>query len=96
MIIESGIIVALGLAFMFFKMSWRARIWTLSRPLFMDVTIFLLLNLIHMGTFSGVMVAAVGALVCSGMLTCGRTVFGYMEKRMYYPGWYDVSPHLLK
>lgn len=95
MIIESGLIVAAGIGFTFFKLSWRARMWMLSRPLFMDLTIFVLLNFLHWGTFSGVMVAATGALVCSGLITLGRKVFGYCEKQMYFPGWYDVSPHLI-
>ncbi len=96
MIIESGLIVAAGLMFTFFKLSWKGRTWILSHPLIMDVTIFIVLNILHMGTFSGVMVAAVGALTCSGMLSLGRTVFGYCEGRLYYPGWYDISPHLIK
>lgn len=96
MIIESGLIVAVGLLFTFFKLSWKARMWILSHVLIMDVTIFIALNILHAGTFSGVMVAATGALVCSGLLSTGRTVFGYMEGRMYFPGWMDVSPHLLK
>lgn len=94
MIIESGLIVALGLAFTFFKMSWRARVWMLSRPLLMDVTIFILLNVLHWGSYTGVMVAATGALVCSGMLTLGRFVFGYVEHRMYYPGLMNIVRHI--
>ena len=96
MIIESGIIVALGLLFTFWKLPWKARMWMLSHPLFCDVSIFVALNILHAGTFSGVMVAAVGALVCSGMLSLGRTVFGYVVKRVYFPGWYDVSPILIE
>ncbi len=91
MIIESGLIVAAGLLLTFWKCSWRVRMWMLSHPLFMDIVVFIGLNVLHMGTFSGVMVAAVGALVCSGMLSLGRKVFGYVENKSYYPGFTNVA-----
>lgn len=90
MIIESGLIVAVGLLFMFFKCSWKVRIWMLSRPLFMDITVFILLNVLHWGTFSGVMVAATGALICSGLLSLGRWAFGYIDKNKYFAGTWNV------
>jgi hypothetical protein len=96
MIIESGLIVAAGLLLTFFKTSWRVRMWILSHVLVMDITVFIVLNILHSGTFSGVMVAATGALVCSGMLSLGRTVFGYTVGNLYFPGWYDVSRHLIE
>lgn len=95
MIIESGLIVAAGLLFTFFKTSWRVRMWILSHVLIMDIAVFIALNILHSGTFSGVMVAATGALVCSGMLSLGRTVFGYITGNLYFPGWINVAPHLI-
>jgi hypothetical protein len=96
MIIESGVIVAAGLLFTFMKCSWAARMRMLSNPLFMDVFIFILLNLIHWGTFSGVMVAATGALICSGLLSLGRYVYGHIDSGVYFPGMRDVSANLVK
>lgn len=90
MIIESGVIVALGLLFTFFKLSWRMRLKMLGHPLGMDVGVFVFLNVIHWGTFSGVMVAAIGALVCSALLSLGRWSVGYIEHGMYYRGQIDV------
>ena len=86
MIVESGVIVALGLMFTFWKCSWKIRMWMLSHPLLMDLGIFVLLNAIHWGTFSGTMVAATGALVCSGMISLGRWSCGYCVGRIYVPG----------
>lgn len=88
--IEMGIVVAVGLAFTFFKLSWRSRLRLLSHPLAMDIAVFALLNWLHWGTFSGVMVAAVGALACSVMLTFGRWAFGYMEKGQHVRGHFQV------
>lgn len=90
MIIESGVIVALGLIFTFFKLSWRVRLRMLGHPLALDISTFVLLNFLHWGTFSGVMVAATGALVCSGLISLGRKMFGYVSKGVYYPGHLDM------
>lgn len=94
MIIESGFIVALGLLFTFFKCSWKIRIWMLSHPLAMDIFIFVVLNFIHWGTFSGVMVAATGALICSGLISLGRKMFGYVKDSRYYAGFNNVLEKL--
>lgn len=94
MIIESGLIVALGLIFIFFKCSWKVRMMFLSNPLAVDVVVFGLLNMLHWGTFSGVMVAATGSLICSGMLSVGRWVYGYKIGTVYHIGKVDVSERL--
>lgn len=92
--IEMGIIVGLGLIVMFAKMSWRWRMRLLSNPLIVDIVIFTLLTILHWGTFSGLMVAAVGALFCSLTLSVGRWVFGYVEDRRYVPGVVNVRSKL--
>lgn len=94
MIIESGIIVALGLIFWFFKCSWKNRMRMLSNPLALDIAIFVLLNILHWGTFSGVMVAATGSLICSGLISVGRWAVGYQSGKTYHPGVWNVAHHL--
>jgi hypothetical protein len=90
MIIESGVIVALGLVFTFFKLGWKTRLQMLGRPLLMDLVVFVGLNALHWGTFSGVMVAAVGALVCSALISIGRKSVGFISKGKYFPGHLNV------
>lgn len=92
--IEMGIIVAIGLLVTMAKMSWRWRIRLLSNPLVIDILIFLFLMLIHWGTYSGVMVATIGALVCSLVLSGGRKLYGYIESGNYVRGMFDISQHL--
>lgn len=92
--IEMGLLVAIGLVTMFAKLSWRKRMWLLSRPLLLDVTVFIGLNALHWGTFSGVMIAAIGALACSMLISFGRKAFGYIEKNVYFPGWLNISHKL--
>jgi hypothetical protein len=41
-----------------------------------------------------VMVASTGAMICSGMLSLGRWLFGYVEKNKYYPGRFSILKHL--
>lgn len=90
MIIESGVIVAAGLVFTFFKLDWKLRLKMLGRPLLLDLVVFVGLNALHWGTFSGVMVAAVGALVCSALISIGRKSVGYIDGNVYYPGMMNV------
>ncbi len=94
MIIESGLIVAVGLVFTFFKLSWRIRLLALGKPLLLDVIVFIGLNILHMGTFSGVMVAAVGALVCSSLISLGRWAVGYIDNGRYFPGHINVHDRI--
>lgn len=89
--IEMGIIVALGLGVTFWKLSWRWRLRMLSNPVTMDVLIFIVLCYLHWGTFSGVMVATVGALACSLMLSALRWAFGYIEAGQYKPGRFTIG-----
>lgn len=94
MIIESGVIVALGLIMLFAKLSWRRRLQLLGQPFAMDIIVFIGLNWLHGGTFSGVMVAAVGSFICSGMINFGRKLFGYISNGKYIAGVYNMAGRL--
>lgn len=86
MILESGVIVALGLLFTFLKCKWSTRMKMLSYPLAMDIGIFIVLTAIHWGSFYGVMIATTGAMICSAMLSLGRWMFGYIDQDFYRAG----------
>lgn len=92
--IEMGLVVAFGFIATFMKLSWKWRMRMLSRPLLMDVICFVLLTTIHWGTFTGVMVAAVGALFLSITITAARKLFGYMEHGKYVPGRFNIENKL--
>ncbi len=93
--LEMGIVVGIALLFSMAKMNWNWRLRVLSSPLIMDALIFIGLLMIHWGTFSGVMVATIGALTCSAVLAVGRYFFGHIEKGVYVPGKLNIS-HKLK
>ncbi len=92
--IEMGIVVGIGLLITLVKMNWKWRMHMLSNPLFVDLMIFIALCLIHWGTFSGVMVATVGAMVCSLTLSAARWLYGHNEAGMYVPGYFDIRNKL--
>lgn len=92
--LEMGFLVALGLFVMLAKLSWHRKLWMTSHPLFMDLTTFAVLTLLHWGTFSGVMAATVGALFCSIILSLARRVIGFVDKGKYVRGFMDVSARL--
>ena len=92
--IEMGVVVGLGLLVTLVKMTWKWRMAMLSNPLLVDMMIFIGLLLIHWGTFSGVMVATVGAMTCSLTLSGARALYGHIEAGRYYPGYFDISSKL--
>ena len=92
--IESGIIVGLALLFTLAKMSWPWKLRVLSHPVLVDVFVFIGLVFLHWGTFSGVMVATIGAFMCSLVLSAGRWLYGYYENGKRVPGVFDISNKL--
>ena len=86
MIIESGIIIFAGLMLLFIKLPRITALKLLGHHLWLDVAVTILAFLMHYGTFSGVMAAAVAGLMCSGFTTAGRWLFGYITKKTYHPG----------
>lgn len=92
--IEMGLVVSLGLLVMLIKLPWRLKLWMTSNPVVMDVSVFVGLTALHWGTFTGVMVATVGALFTSIVLSCARWAIGYTVGSAYHPGKFDVSNKL--
>lgn len=92
--IEAGLFVAIGLLALFAKMSWRTKIWMTSHPVAMDIMVFVGLTAIHFGTFTGVMAATIGALMCSVILSVARKVIGHVEGNVYFPGLINISEKL--
>lgn len=92
--LEMGIVVGIALLVSLSKMNWRWRLRVLSNPFLMDCIVFAVLCVLHWGTFSGIMVATVGALFCSLVLSAARWMFGFITNGQYIPGKFDVSSKL--
>lgn len=91
MIIESGVIIFVGLLLLFIKLphQWRLRLFGV--PLAMDLTVSALGYALHWGTFSGVMAAAVAGLMCSGFTMIGRKFYGYQDRSGTHYGYFLQS-----
>jgi len=92
--LEMGIVVALGLLVVLAKCPWRMKMRIISNPVLVDVSIFVMLTILHWGTFSGVMVATVGALFCSVTLSIAKFLVGSIVDGRYVPGRLDISSKL--
>ena len=86
MILESGVIIFAGLLLLFIKLPRRAALRLLGYPLALDPTASVFAYIIHWGTFSGVMAAAVAGLMASGFTAAGRWLFGWVDRAGYHPG----------
>jgi hypothetical protein len=78
MIIESGIIIFVGFILLMIKLpNWQIAI-LLGKPLQVDFAATVLAYVLHFGTFTGVMAAAVAGLLMSAM-TYSFTEIEYKE-----------------
>ena len=91
MIIESGIIIFVGLLLLFWKLRRRWALHLLAYPLALDLAVSVIAYMLHWGTFTGVMAAAVAGLMCSGFTLIGRRLFGYIDAKGYQPGIFPVQ-----
>lgn len=92
--IEMGLVVALGLLVVLAKLPWRWKMRIISNPIIVDMSIFAMLTILHWGTFSGVMVATIGALACSLVLSAARKLYGFIESGRYFPGMFNIANKL--
>jgi hypothetical protein len=97
MIIESGVIIFLGMLLLGLKLKAKTSLTLLGYPLALDFGVSALAFVMHYGTFSGVMAAAVAGLMCSGFTSLARYAFGYIKAGKYFPGkiW-QLDPAKLK
>ncbi len=86
MIIESGVIILLGFILLLVKLPRRTLLYLLGKPLLVDVCGSVLAYVLHFGTFTGVMAAAVAGLMLSACTSIGRFAVGYIERGVYDPG----------
>lgn len=90
--LEMGLLVAMGLLAVLAKLPWKWKLFVVSHPLAIDAIVFIALTAMHWGTFSGVMVATIGAFFCSLVLSLARRVIGHTnDDGTYVRGWMDVS-----
>lgn len=92
--IESGIVVSMGLLMMLYNLPWRWKLRIVSNIVLMDIGVFIALMFLHTGTHAGVMTATAGALFTSLTLATARKCIGQIVNRQYVPGIWDVRSKL--
>lgn len=97
MILESGVIIFVGMLLLGLKLKPKHSLRLLGYPLALDFGVSALAFAMHYGTFSGVMAAAVAGLMTSGFTSVARYAFGYIHGNKYYAGriW-KLHPDTLK
>lgn len=68
----------------------------LGRSLAVDLGITVLTYVMHMGTFSGVMAAALAGALCSAMTSLAKKRYGYIRDGLYYRGRCELDPDTLR
>lgn len=100
MVIESGIIIFLGLLFLFVKLPKHWVLVALGYSVWVDVGASVLAYALHWGTFTGTMAAAVAGLMTSAMTSMGKRAIGYtvysIERGVweYHRGMVNKYPNL--
>lgn len=82
----TGFTVFLGMALLMAKLPRRLLLRALKNDLAIDLTVTVLVFLIHWGTFSGLMAATVAGLFTSFATSGLKHLIGYIDGDMYYPG----------
>lgn len=90
MFIETGFIVFLSLMVIVWGLPLRTVLWLLGHPLFLEVPFSLLAYGLHFGTYSGMMVAAVAAVMCFVFVRCTRWLIGYTKNGVYRQGLFNL------
>jgi hypothetical protein len=86
-----GVIIFVGLAAILIKLPTRSMLWLLGRALWLDVFVTVFALVIHWGTMTGLMAAAVAGLMCSATTTVARWAVGYTRSGKYYPGLFKLK-----
>ena len=86
MIVESGVIIFLGLLLLAIKLPTRVVLSLLGWPFAVDISASILAYFLHAGSFAGMMAAAVAGLLTSALTAGARYSCGYISNKKYYPG----------
>ncbi len=88
--IETGLLVFLGVATLLWKLPRRTMLKALHHDVALDLTVSVLVLLIHWGTFSGVMAATVAGLMTSLATSGAKRLFGHIRGDQYFPGVFHI------
>lgn len=89
--ITTGFLVFLSLMVMVFRLPNRHVLWLFGHPLWLELPFGILAYALHWGTYSGMMAAAVAAILCYVFVQCGRRLIGYTINGVYHRGYFELK-----
>lgn len=88
----TGLLVFMGVALLFAKLSRRRMLMLLHHDLRVDLAVTGIVLTIHWGTFSGIMAASICGVLCSIFTSGLKRLLGSIHKNRYYPGIIRLYP----
>ena len=82
----TGFMIFLGTFLILIKLPRRLMLRALKHDLLIDVTVSVIVLMIHFGTFSGVMAATIAGLLMSIATSSMKRLFGYIDGNQYHIG----------
>lgn len=89
--ITTGFLVFLSLMVMVIRLPNRQVLWLFGHPLWLELPFGILAYVLHWGTFSGMMAAAVAAVMCFVFVQCGRRAVGYIKNGVQHHGYFHID-----
>ena len=87
----TGFMIFIGTFLILIKLPRRLMLRALKYDLVIDVTVSVIVLIIHFGTFSGVMAATIAGLLMSIATSSMKRLFGYIDGNNYYVGRIKLS-----
>lgn len=85
-----GVIIFLGIGFIFYKLPWVTKLKLLNHDILLDIVVSVTVLIIHFGTMTGLMAATVAGLICAAVTGSMKKTYGYIKRGRYYPGVKDI------
>ena len=89
--ISTGIVIFTGIALLLAKLKREWLLRALHHDMALDLTVTVVMLIIHYGTFSGLMAATVAGLLTSICTTVTKKLIGYIKGGVYYPGLWTMA-----
>ena len=87
----TGFMIFLGTFLILIKLPRRLMLRALKYDLVIDITVSVIVLMIHFGTFSGVMAATIAGLLMSIATSSMKRLFGYIDGNNYHVGRIKLS-----
>lgn len=69
----------------------KKRLWLLGHPAWLEIPFVVLAYVLHYGTFSGMMAAAVAGILVFGFTELAKRIIGYTDKKGFHQGWIRIE-----